>query len=105
MNTFSPPGQSAALEATAAELVVEAAELEAADAAVDVESVADVDADDDADWEACVHTVAALCMFAVALRHPSAVVGDLGGGGGCVGAAVGDDAEDGALWLTRLSAD
>lgn len=105
MNTFSPPGQTAALETTVAELVVEAAEPEAVDAAVDVESVVDADDDADADWEACVHMVAALCMFAAALHHPSAVVGYLGGGDGCAGAAVGDNVEDDVLWLTRLSAD
>lgn len=45
---LSPPGQTAAVETTVAELVVAAAELEAADAAVDVDSVvgADVDAVD-----------------------------------------------------------
>lgn len=48
--------------------------------------------------------VAALCMSAVALRCPSAVNGGLGGDG-CVGAAVGDNVEDEALWLTQLSGD
>lgn len=41
---LSPPEQTAAVEATVAELVVEAAELEAADV-VDVESVVDADVD------------------------------------------------------------
>ncbi len=40
------------------------------------------------------------------MRHPSAVNGGLGGGGdGCVGAAVGDNVGDGALWLAQFSSD
>lgn len=84
----SLPGQTAAVEATVAELVAEAAELEAADADVA-----------DADWAACVRTAAAV------QRCPSAVNSGLGGGDGCVGAAVGDTSEGEVLWLTQLSAD
>lgn len=90
----SLPGQTAAVEATVAELVAEAAELEAADA--DVDADADVA---DADWAACVRTTAAVW------RCPSAVNSGLGGGDGCVGAAVGDTSEGEVLWLTQLSAD
>lgn len=46
---LSPPGQTAAVEATVAERVVAAAELEAADAVVEVESVVDADVDVAAD--------------------------------------------------------
>lgn len=46
----------------------------------------------------------ALCTSVAASRPPSAVNGGLGGGDGCAGAAVGGNVEDGALWLTRLSA-
>lgn len=104
----SPPGQTAAVEATVAELVDAAAELEAADAVVDVGSVA-VDADVDAvgaDWAARVHTVVASRTSAAAASPcPSAVNGGLGGGDGCVGAAVGGNVGVEALGLTQLSED
>lgn len=86
IHKLSPPGQTAAVEATVVEPVVAAAEPAAADA-VDADVV-------DAGWAACAHTVGALCMSAAASRRPSAVDGGLGGGDGCVGAAVGDNAED-----------
>lgn len=81
---FSPPGLTAAVEVTVAELVASAAEMEASDA----------------DW-------VAVCMSVAALTYPSAVAGVLGSGDGSVGAAVDDnaEAEDEGVWLSQLSVD
>ena len=84
----------AAVDAAAAEAAVDAA---AAEAAVDAAAAAEAEVDvADAGYVSCVRT-------AVAILHcRSAVTGGLvvGGGDGCVGAAVDEE-----LWLTRLLTD
>lgn len=106
IHKFSLPGESAAVEETAAGLEVAAAELTAAagddddsdSAAADVDSAVDV-----ADADSAVG-LAAGCVCAAASPCPSAVTGGPGGGDGCVG-AVGGNAEGDALRVTRFSAD
>lgn len=101
---LSPLEQMAAEEATVAELVALAVEVEAADAFVDVESVVDADVVD-VDQVACVRMIAAVCMSAAASRCPSVVTGNLAGGDGCGWAVVGDKVEGEVLWMTQLSVD